>query len=164
MATVYDSGAGFKPIEGPVQFLTFTVGATAVKQGTAVKLASGLVIPVAATGGLQMGVAMHAAAVGAKVIVNVDPETIYEATGDEAVTVDDIGKVCLITAESATGNISNQTVVTSTAATSIGVTGNYVFQIVGLPGRVTSTTTALNKKVHVKMVMSTLEPYVDAIV
>jgi hypothetical protein len=164
--TVYDATTGFVPVAGPTQYLTFKVGATAIRQGTAVQLSSGLLIPVAATGGGQIGVAAAYGAVGAYIPVNVDPETLYEATGDEAVTIDDIGKVCLITAESAaTGvSLSNQTVVTSTATLTIGVTGNYVFQIVALPGKVTNTTTALNRKVIVKMLMSKLEPYVDAVV
>ena len=159
--TIYDSVTGFVPIAGPVQFITFKVGATAVKQGTAVKLSSGTIIPVAATGGGQIGVAMAAGAAGDYVAVNVDPETIYEATADDqAAAITDIGKYLVITAESSTSNVSNQKVDVSAAATT--ATANHVFQVVGLPGKVTNVAAASNLKVYVKMMMSALEPYVDA--
>jgi hypothetical protein len=52
---------------------------------------------------------MAAGATGDYVAVNVDPETIYEATADDqAAAITDIGKYVLVTAEtSTTVNISN---------------------------------------------------------
>ncbi len=159
--TVYDSTAGFVPVAGPTQYITFKVGATAVKQGTAVKLDTGLIVPVAATGGGQIGVAACAGAVGAYIPVNVDPETLYEATADDqAAAIGNIGQYVVITAESSTTNLSNQKVDMSAATGTL--TANHVFQVVGLPGRVTNIAAASNLKVIVKMLMSKLEPYVDA--
>jgi len=161
--SVYDNTAGFVPVAGPTQFVTFKVGATAVKQGTAVKLSSGTVIPVLATGGGQIGVAACAGAVGDYIPVNVDPETLYEATtNDQAAAITDIGKYLVITAESSATNLSNQKVDMSAAATTITV--DHVFQVVGLPGKVTNIAAASNLKVVVKMLSSALEPYVDATV
>jgi len=161
--TVYDSTAGFVPVAGPTQFVTFMVGSIAVKQGTAVKFDvsgnAGRVIPVIATLGGQIGVAMHSAAIGAYVIVNIDTETLYEATGDEAAALTDIGLYVPITAESSTTSLSNQKVGTSAATGTL--TAAHVFQVVGLPGKVTNIAAASNMKVIVKMLMSKLEPYLD---
>lgn len=162
--TIYDSTKGFLPIGGPIQVVWFTVGATAVKRGTAVKFDGsnpGKIIPVTATGGGQIGVALAAGAVGASVPVNIDPETLYEATADDqAVAITDIGKVVVITAESSSSEVSNQMVDVSAATGTI--TANHVFQIIGLPSKVTNVAAASNLKLIVKMVMSKLEPFVDA--
>jgi hypothetical protein len=163
---IYDGVRGFVPVAGPLQIVNYTAGTGGVRQGTLVKLSSGTIIPVAPTGGQQIGVALAAGAAGASIPVNIDPETIYEATieaADNAVAVANIGSSVAVTTEGllTTTELSNQ-YINTTGAIAIGgtLTADFPFQIIGLPKVVTNIAAASNKKVLVKMNTGVFEPFV----
>lgn len=154
---IIDPGMGFVPVTVPKQYTVFEVGGTNVKKGTVVKLSSGTIIPVAATGGGQIGVAVAHGTDGDHVAVITDPDVIYEVTADdESVGVADIGNYVLVTAESSTSDISNQKVDVSAATGTL--TANHVCVIVGLPTRVHNDYTNGSFKLRVKLVQNELIP------
>ena len=177
--SILDSVRGFVPVAGPIQVQHFTGAAVdTLTQGTIVKLSSGTVTPVIATGGGQIGVLMSDCASGGDALVNIDPDTIYEADSNGvAFGVTDIGKIFTVTATTATvstGARSTQKVAVASGILPLGAsagsggaatfTVDFVVVCVGLPKVVTNVAAASNLKGYFKIISSKLTPTMDLIV
>ena len=124
-----------------------------------VKIVAGYVVNAADTGEVA-GIAQHHqdASPGEirSMIVATDPDTIYEATGDQAAVRADIGKFVGVTAASdGTGSNDRSTSILEVSAATDTVTADLPYVIVGLPEVVENVTT--NLRVLVKLV----EPALD---
>jgi hypothetical protein len=156
--SIYNTAGGFWPVSEMKLIKSFTVGGTDVKQGSAVQLSGGEIIPVATTGAGQIGVALAAGTDGDIVPVCIDFDTIYEIlSGDDITAVDDIGKCALIdAAETSTAGTIQSTMKLDMSAATATLTANHVCICVGIPTSVTNIAAASNKRVLVKLIANNL--------
>jgi hypothetical protein len=160
----YENAAGLKYAGGPLQVKEFTTDQIVYQNGLVILTTSGLVRPWPGTG-KALGVAQFYAAAGEKVLVSIDPETLYEATrlGLGIPTIADVGKYVAMSQENPALSVGgiHSSMKLGTPTTTIAA--DTPVQVVRLSNNVTNINPATNKKCIVKMTTGLLEPYVDAV-
>lgn len=152
MAAIKDPALGLVPKGQPKLFKTFTTSEEIVKYQP-VKLAAGYIVDAVQTSSDVLGVAMCHADSGDEVIVCIDPDVIYEATGDVIAVAADVGQYANMVDSSlgvALGGNRTSSAVLNLPATTTG-TGRYCY-VVGLPTTVTNAAPAAEFKVLVKLI------------
>lgn len=160
---IYDVVGGFKYHSGPLQIIEYVTD-EAVYQNGLLRLSSAQKVRPWNGVSKIAGVAMHAAGIGEKVAVSVDPETLYEATAYGNVLLSDIGKMCPAVLENPSvrvGNYSTMRIAVGSAVTTPALT--HPVLVIGLSSNVTNVAQASNHKCLVKLITGEFEPYVDAV-
>lgn len=160
---IYDVVGGLKYVGGPLD-IHERVTNEIVYQNSLLKLVNGKVSNWT-TGAKPCGVALHYAGAGERVVVNEDPESLYEATDYAVVTYTKIGYYCPLTTENANLHVGKySSIKTVSAGTDSTPSLSLPVQIVGLANNVTNVAAAYNRKCIVKVNTGEFEPYVDAVV
>ncbi len=160
---VYDVVCGFKYHSGPFRVVEYTANTAALYEGGLLMLSGGKMSRWVA-GNLPAGVAINYAPANGKVLVSVDPETIYEATDSlDTVTDAKIGTMCAVIAENPSLVINRKSSM-KTALFSSYTTPNTSAPVVviGAGKGVTNNAAASNCKVLVKLITGAFEPKIDA--
>lgn len=144
MAVIQEGSWGLVPHGQPKLYKTYAVGVgQTILRYQPVHIAANTIFPSVANSDGVSGVAMSHGAAGEDVIVCIDPDAIYEATGDAAVTQAMVGHFTDLISNTVTGPTSEVSGVLvdigNTPATTPATGDNW--QVVGLPTTVTQDTT-----------------------
>lgn len=155
-----DVVGGLKYVAGPLQVREYVTDEV-VYQNSLLRLSSAQKVRPWNGVSKFIGVAMHYAAAGEKVLVSIDPETLYEVTGYGPTILTDVGKYASLTLENINTRVGNYSTMRLAGVTNV-YTLTTPLQIVGLQSAVSELPYAERLKAIVKLATGELEPYVDA--